>query len=173
MNQATRKSSLSPFSFPWKNPDLIEVFNEAYPDINDSNNPKQFRPSKKYRQEFKYDQLLSNDSSALQTLGSLIELFSVGASHAGLGALFGQQWKDGELRLSQRETDKVEIGRAWHSVITAYWQILRILFAILKPTIRNGMADAVEADMKAWFEDYRKTVKERMTWIPELHEPAM
>jgi hypothetical protein len=35
------------------------------------------------------------------------------------------------------------------------------------------MAEAVEVDMKAWLEQYRKTVKERTPWIPGLHEPVM
>jgi hypothetical protein len=137
----------------WKHPELTEVYNEAYPYINDANHPKQFRPSDRYRQEFSAIQLFSGDSSALQTLGSMYELFSARASHAGIGALTRQQWKDGILALSVRETNKVEIGRAWHSVNTAYWEILRVFFAILKSAIPDGMAAAVEADMKQWLED--------------------
>lgn len=110
----------------WKHPELTQFFNEAYPHINDDNHAQQFRPSNKYRQEFSSSQLFSGDSSALQTLGSLYELFSVGASHAGLGALTGQRWKDSVLALSVRETNRGEIGRAWHSVITAYSEILRV-----------------------------------------------
>ncbi len=157
----------------WKHPELIQVFNEGYPHMNDSKHPKQFRPSDKYRSEFSYPQLFSGDSSTLQTLGSLIELFSVGALHAGLGALGGQQWKEGVLKLSVRETDRVEIGRAWHSVIGAYWAMLRVFFAILKSSVQDGMAEAVELDMKNWLEKYRKTLKERTPWIPNLHEPVL
>ena len=130
----------------------------------------QFRPSKKYRQEFRSFQLFPGDSSTFQTLGSLYELFSVGASHAGLGALAGQQWKDGVLALSVRETDREEIGRAWWSVIAAYWIILRIFFRVLKSAIQDGMTAAVEADMKKWLEDYKKTLKNRTPWIPDLQK---
>lgn len=154
----------------WKHPELTQVFNEAYPDINDDNHPKQFRPSNKYRQEFSSSQLFSGDSSALQTLGGLYELFSVGASHAGLGALASQRWKDSVLAHSLRETNGVEIGRAWHSVTTAYWEILRVFFAVLKSAISDGMTAAVEADMKQWLEDYRKTVKDRTPWIPDVQK---
>lgn len=154
----------------WRHPELTQVFNEAYPDINDDNHPKQFRPSNKYRQEFSSSQMFSGNSSALQTLGSFYELFSVGASHAGLGALAGQRWKDSVLALSARETNRVEIGRAWHSVITAYWEILRVFFAVLKSAIPDGMTAAVEADMKLWFEDYKKTLKYRTPWIPDIHK---
>ena len=150
----------------WKHPELTQDFNEGYPHINDDNHPKQFRPSGTYRQEFSYGQLFSGDSSALQTLGSLIELFSVGASHAGIGALAGQKWKDGILALSKRETDKVEIGRAWHSVNWAYWEILRVFFAVFKSSIPNGMAAVIEADMKQWLEGYKKTLEDRTPWIP-------
>jgi YD repeat-containing protein len=154
----------------WKHPALTEVFNEAYPDINDDNHPKQFRPSNKYRQEFSSSQMFSGDSSALQTLGSLCELFSVGASHAGLGALTGQKRKDGILALPVRETNRVEIGRAWHNVNLAYWEILRVFFAILKSAIPDGMTEAVEADMKQWFEEYKRTLKDRTPWIPDIHK---
>ena len=82
----------------WKHPELTQVYNEAYPNINEDNRPKQFRPSDRYRQEFSAIQLFSGDSSALQTLGSFYELFSAGASHAGIGALAGQKWKEGILR---------------------------------------------------------------------------
>lgn len=157
----------------WRHPDLIQVFNEAYPHMNDSTHPKQFKPSEKYRSEFSYPQLFSGDSSALQTLGSLIELFSVGATHAGLGALVGQKWEDSVLKLSVRETDGVEIGRAWHSIIGAYWEMLRVFFAILKPAVQDGMSEAVELDMKTWLEAYRKTLRERTPWIPNLHEPVL
>jgi hypothetical protein len=157
----------------WKHPELTQVFNEGYPNINDDNHPKQFRPSDRYRQEFSAFQMFSGDSSALQTLGSLYELFSVGASHAGLGALAGQQWKDGVLALSVRETSREEIGRAWHSVNWAYWEILRVFFAVFKSSIPNGMAAAVEADMLHWLEDYKKTMKERTPWIPDVHKLAL
>ena len=154
----------------WKHPVLTQVFNEAYPEINDDNHPKQFRPSKKYRQEFSSSQMFSGDSSALQTLESFYELFSVGASHAGLGALACQRWKNGVLALSVRETNRVEIGRAWHNVNLAYWEVLRVFFAVLKSAIPDGMTAAVEADMKAWFEDYKKTLKGRTPWIPDVHK---
>ena len=154
----------------WKHPETIQVFNESYPDINDDNHPKQFRPSNKYRQEFSSSQLFSGDSSALQTLGSFYELFSVGASHAGLGALAGQRWKDNILALPVRETNRVEIGRTWHNVIIAYWEILRVFFAILRSAIPDGMTAAVEADMKQWFEDYKKTLKDRTPWIPDIQK---
>jgi hypothetical protein len=154
----------------WKHPELTQVFNEAYPHMNESNHPKQFRPSEKYRQEFRSSQLFPGDSSAFQTLGSLYELFSVGASHAGLGALAGQQWKDGVLALSVRETEREEIGRAWLSVIAAYWIILRIFFRVLKSAIPDGMTAAVEADMRQWLEDYKKTLKNRTPWIPDLQK---
>lgn len=156
----------------WKHPELIPIFNEAYPHMNDSDHPKQFRPSDKYRTEFSYTQLFAGDSSALKTLESLIELFSVGATHAGIGALVGQKWEDTYLKLSVRETGRVEIGRAWHSVITAYWEMLRVFFAILKASVRDGMAEAVEADMKKWLEGYRAILKERTPWIPNLYDPA-
>jgi len=154
----------------WKHPELTQVFNEAYPNINDDNHPKQFRPSNKYRQEFSSSQMFSGDSAAVQTLGSFYALFSVGASHAGLGALTGQKWKDGVLALSVRETSRVEIGRAWHSVITAYWEILRVFFAVLKSAIPDGMTAAVEADMTQWLDDYKKTLKDRTSWIPDIHK---
>jgi len=154
----------------WKHSELIHVYNEAYPYINDANNPKQFRPSDRYRQEFSAIKLFSGDSSALQTLGSMYELFSAGASHAGIGALTRQQWKDGILALSVRETNRVEIGRAWHNVIIAYWQILRVFFAILKSSIPDGMTAAVEADMNHWLADYKKTLKDRTPWIPDIHK---
>jgi hypothetical protein len=67
----------------WKHPELTQVFNEAYPNINDDNHPKQFRPSNKYRQEIISSQMFSGDSSALQTLGSFYELFSVGCCWFG------------------------------------------------------------------------------------------
>ena len=154
----------------WKHPELTQFFNEAYPHINDDNHPKQFRPSDRYRQEFSASQMFSGDSSALQTLSSFYELFSVGASHAGLGALAGQKWKDGVLALSVRETSRIEIGRSWHNVIIAYWQILRVFFAVLRSAIPDGMTAAVEADMKQWLEDYKKTLKDRTPWIPDIHK---
>lgn len=156
----------------WKHPELAQVFNEAYPHINNDNHPKQFRPSEKYRQDFGAVQLFSGNSSALQTLGSMYELFSAGTSHAGLGALAGQQWKEGILSLSVRETNRVEIGRAWHNVNLAYWEILRVFFAILKSSIPGGMAAAVEADMKLWLEDYKKKLKDRTPWILDVDELA-
>ena len=156
----------------WHHSELIQVFNKAYPDINDSEHPKQFRPSNEYRSQFSYDQLFAGDSPALKRLESLIELFSMGATHAGIGALVGQKWEDSVLKLSQRETDRVKIGRAWVSVITAYWEMLRVFFAILKSSVRDGMAEAVEADMKKWLEKYIGTFKERAFWIPKLHEPT-
>ena len=152
----------------WKHPELTQVYNEAYPHMNDSNHPKQFRPSDKYRREFRSSILFPSDGSPFQTLGGLYELFSVGASHAGLGALVGHQWRDGVLALSVRETDRVEIGRAWYSVIAAYWIILRIFFRVLKSEIPEGMSAAVEADMKQWLEDHKKTLKNRTPWIPDL-----
>jgi hypothetical protein len=157
----------------WKHPELIQVFNEAYPHINDAEHPDQFTPSKKYRQEFKLELLFPGDSSALQTLKSLYELFSAGASHAGLGALTGHQWKDDTLSLSVRETDRVEIGRSWHAIINSYWEILRVFLAILRSAIPLGMAVMVEEDMKQWLADYIRTTKERVTWIPGLREPTL
>lgn len=154
----------------WKHPELTQVFNEAYPHINDDNHPKQFRPSNKYRQEFSSSQLFSGDSSVLHILGRFYELFSVGATHAGLGALAGQQWRDGVLALSVRETNRVAIGCAWYSVITAYWEILRVFFAVLKSAIPDGMTAAVEADMKQWLKDYKKTLKDHTPWIPDIHK---
>lgn len=74
------------------------------------------------------------------------------------------------LALSVRETDRVEIGRAWHSVNTAYWEILRVFFAVLKSAIPDGMTAAVEADMKQWLDDYKKTLKDRTPWIPDIHK---
>jgi len=32
------------------------------------------------------------------------------------------------------------------------------------------MTAAVEADMKVWFEDYKKTLKGRTPWIPDVHK---
>ncbi|MEK6762381.1 MAG: hypothetical protein AABY96_06665 [Nitrospirota bacterium] len=154
----------------WKHPELIQFFNEAYPNINDDNHPKQFTPSHKYRHEFSSSLMFPSDGSVLQTLGSFYDLFSVGASHTGIGALTGHKWKDGVLALSVRETNKVEIGRAWHSVITAYWEILRVFFAVLRSSIPDGMTAAVEANMNHWLDDYKKTLKDRTPWIPDIHK---
>jgi hypothetical protein len=157
----------------WKHPDLIQVYNEAYPKVTEDGNPAQFRPSNSYRTQFSAAKIFPEDTEAFRPLRGLYELFSVGATHAGLGALGPLKWKDGVSSLSERETDKVEIGRAWLSVIAAYWIILRIFFRVLKSTIPDGMSVAVEAEIKEWVQDHRVILKDRTHWIPDIEKGTL
>jgi len=157
----------------WNHPNLIQVYNEAYPNVNEDGHPGQFRPSNSYRTEFSAAKIFPEEIEAFQPLRGLYELFSVGATHAGLGALGPLKWKDGVSSLSEREIDKVEIGRAWLSVIAAYWIILRIFFRVLKSTMTDGMSMAVEAEMKEWVQDCKVMLKSRTPWIPDIEKVTL
>ena len=70
-------------------------------------------------------------------------------------------WRFGAIR---------ERNEQRHPVNRAYWEILRVFFAVFKSSIPNGMAEAVEVDMLHWLEDYKKTMKDRAPWIPDVHK---
>ena len=155
----------------WEQPDLLTVYQECYPHVLEEDNPKQFTPSDRYRTEFSSTKLFARDGNTWSVLKTFFDLASACASHAGIGALKGQKWKDGNLSLPQRETSRIEVARAWHAVLNAYWNILKVFFAILKECIADGMKPAVEADMKQWHDDFPKMLKDRTFWIPELQSP--
>ncbi len=155
----------------FERPELLKVYQEAYPHVLEEKNPKQFTPTSRYREEFSSAKLFGREGKTWEHLKTFYDLASASASHAGIGALKGQKWKDSYMILPRRETSKVEVGRAWHAVLHSYWNVLKVFLSMLRGCIRHGMAGVVEEDMKKWLAGYEKLLPERTPWIPELQLP--
>ena len=155
----------------WKNPSLAEVFFNAYPWAEQQDHPKQWKTSEDYRREFNSGKLFGEEGEVWNSLKIGYQVLSAMASHAGPGALSGQEIQEGYYFSHFVETNDKEIRRSWYYSISMLWAILRVFFTILRQSIPVHVAGSLEADVISWRNSIESQMRERAPWMDRTDGP--
>lgn len=145
----------------WKNPELSEVFDKAYPNAGDDTRPDQWRPSKEYTNKFKTGELFGEPGDVWGYLKSVYDMFSAVSSHAGPLATAFLQERNGAVEIQFIEADKSIVRLAWNYMLDAYWEMLRVFLRILRGSANPATIATLERELKEWKEKAVCVLKHR------------
>ncbi|HLF87212.1 MAG TPA: hypothetical protein VI584_09030 [Nitrospiria bacterium] len=133
-----------------EHPELIEIYHQAYPNVEKQGDPKQWKISADYSENFKTSYLFSQGGSTWNNLKVFYEMFSAMATHAGPAALSYHETREDIVFLSFLGSEEQEIKRCWHSLILAYYEILRVFLLILRDSWSGAEADMLGQELLVW-----------------------
>jgi hypothetical protein len=145
----------------WKHPDLRDIYETAYPDHMREDHPKQWRPSFKYNDAFKLDQLFSEPEEIWTYLRSVHDAFSASATHAGPLATAFHIQRDGEVVLQFMEGDNGVVRITWNQMLRLYGEILQVFLRIVRNSGDQAAITGFRQDLSGWVTKVAKTVRER------------
>ncbi len=134
----------------WEHPELIRVYERAYPNIGKTGNHRQWQPSLAYRQNFSTLKLFDQSGSTWRNLKVFYEMFSVMATHAGPAVLSYHETSDDILSLPFLESGEQDIKKCWYSLMLAYYEILKVFLQIFKDRWSIPEADLFGQDLLVW-----------------------
>lgn len=145
----------------WKHPELSEVFNGAYPNAADDCDPKQWRPSREYREKFKTGELFSEPGEVWIYLRSVYDMFSAGSSHAGPVATASLLERDDAVEIQFIESDNRTVRLAWNYMLDAYWEMLRVFLQVTCDSADPAVVTVFEQELSGWKKKAACVLKQR------------
>jgi hypothetical protein len=164
MNRRTIEATAIAYRL-WKHQNLVPVYIDGYPHIGDDNHPKQWRPSKKYKEEFSTGRLFSEEGEIWLSLKKLYDVNSAMATHAGMGALTPHEHRDQSIYLPFMTVDEREVLRGWYSLMTVYFQCLKVFIVIFRESWRGCDIGIFEKDVIAWLRNISALREQRVPWM--------
>lgn len=134
----------------WKNHELIEIYQQAYPNIGKTEDPSQWKLSKAYYKNFSTGKLFDQEGETWDTLKHFYGMCSAMATHAGPGALASHETRKNTRFLSFLEVDEEDIKRHWYSLMAAYYEMLKVYLRILRGSWAGPEVGIFEKDLIAW-----------------------
>ena len=134
----------------WTDPYLADVFFHAYPDVQKTGDAKQWKPSQKYRDEFKSSKLFAPDGAVWERLRIAYEVMSAMASHAGPGVLKDQESKEQQRFMHFVNPDEKDCRRHWYWIMGFYYEMLRVFLRILRDQVDAVVLSNLENDLITW-----------------------
>jgi len=145
----------------WKKPELSKVFDNAYPNAGDDASPKQWRPSREYKEKFNTGTLFSEPGEVWIYLRSIYDSFSAVSSHAGPLATAFIQERNGAVEIQFIEADNSTVRLAWNYMLDAYSEMLRVFLQILRGSANPAAIVALEQELTEWKEKAVCVLKHR------------
>ena len=136
----------------WTNPELAETFISAYPDVEKTGDPKQWRASQTYKEEFSSAKLFSQEGPVWERLKITYAVLSAMASHAGPGVLKDQEDRDLQRYMHFVNPDEEDCRRHWFWIMGFYYEMLRVFLRILQNQLAEAILSSLEKDLIAWRE---------------------
>ncbi|WHZ13928.1 MAG: hypothetical protein OJF52_000763 [Nitrospira sp.] len=134
----------------WEKPALAEVFLNAYPNVNMADDLKQWKPSKKYKEEFSTQKLFDHDGEVWNRLRSTYQVTSAMCSHAGPGVLKDQENRNQQLYVHFVHPDEGEGRRHWYWIMGSYFEMLRVFMRIFREQLERTFLGQLEKDIIGW-----------------------
>jgi len=131
-------------------PELIEIYHQAYPNVEKQGDPKQWKISADYCENFKTSYLFGQGGSTWNNLKVFYDMFSAMATHAGPAALSYHETMEDTVFLPFLGSEEQEIKRCWHSLILAYYEILRVFLQIFRASWSGQEADMLGKELLVW-----------------------
>lgn len=140
----------------WSDPSLGPVFADAYRDAGGvaPDDPKRFRPSPKYWKAFKTGKLFGHPGEEWKFIRVVYSVFSVVASHAGLGATINHALTEGAIRGNPFSPDS-EVQGAWYPLLKIYWVVWRVFFGILAQSAEPIISQELSLKAGVWYERFK------------------
>lgn len=145
----------------WEKPALAEVFLNAYPNVNMADDLKQWKPSKKYKEEFSTQKLFDHDGEVWNRLRSTYQVTSAMCSHAGPGVLKDQENRNQQLYVHFVHPDEGEGRRHWYWIMGSYFEMLRVFMRIFREQLERTFLGQLEKDIIGWRDKSAKQFDER------------
>ena len=133
-----------------EHPELMEIYQQAYPNVEKQGDPKQWKVSVDYSENFRTSYLFGQGGSTWSNLKVLYEMFSAMATHAGPAALSYHETRQDILFLPFLGSGEQEIKRCWYSLMLAYYEILRVFLRIFNDSWSAPEADIFGQDLLVW-----------------------
>ncbi len=133
-----------------EHPELIEIYHQAYPNVEKQGDPKQWKISADYSENFKTSYLFGHGGSTWSNLKVFYDMFSAMATHAGPAALSYHETREDIVFLPFLGSEEQDIKRCWHSLMLAYYEILRVFLLILRDSWSGPEADILGQDLMVW-----------------------
>lgn len=133
-----------------EHPELMEIYQQAYPNVEKQGDPKQWKVSVDYSENFRTSYLFGQGGSTWNNLKVLYEMFSAMATHAGPAALSYHETREDTLYLPFLESGEQETKRYWHSLMLAYYDILNVFLNIFRDSWSGPEADLFGQDLLVW-----------------------
>jgi hypothetical protein len=147
----------------WEHPELTTVYLKAY-----SSTPKQWIPSKTYREAFSTKKLFEHPGDLWEGLKMQYGLHSAIASHAGIASTVWHEQRGNTRYAPFIAPEGQDILRAWYSVLLPdYMDLWHIFFDIFRECSDQVTAGNLEKDFLAWCERVERLRAQRAPWIVE------
>ena len=134
----------------WKYPELCDIYENAYPNHEKADHPKQWEPSYKYNEAFKLKKLFSEPEPIWAHLRSVHDTLSAGSTHAGPLATAFHVERDGTVLLQFIEPDNGFVRVTWNYMLDLYSEVLMIFLRILEGSAEPAAITAFEQDLRGW-----------------------
>jgi hypothetical protein len=149
----------------FRHPDLLDIFARAHDGIEARSDPKQWQPSKEFKEAFATAKLFSEPEEFWRTLRLDYDMLSVMAAHAGLGATTTQHIVGQRRVLLHFEANDKDLDRVWYHQLALYFSMLRVFFASLRETGDAKMVDVFAQDILSWRHSVQALMKDRVPWL--------
>jgi hypothetical protein len=147
-------------------PELLEVYVNAYHDKSGGVRDD-WQPSEEYKYNFSIKKLFSEPEEFWKTLRIDYAMFSVMATHAGLGATASHLTLKDQRVLPFFESDDKNVYRCWYHQVAIYGEVLKVFLRVLRRTVDPPMIRIFEDEMIYWKNHAFAQLKKRAPWIEE------
>lgn len=134
----------------WKHPDLCDVYENAYPNHQKEDDPKQWEPSFKYNEAFKLKELFSEPEKVWGHLRSVHNAMSAASTHAGPLATAFHVQRNGTVLLQFIESDNYIVRLTWNRMLDLYSEMLMVFLLILRGSAEPAAITFFEQDVRGW-----------------------
>jgi hypothetical protein len=140
-------------------PELREIFLNAYPNVADAGAPNQFKPTPKFIRTFTTGKTLAGEKAPWPFLRTQYAVNSIIGAHAGVGAFIGHATVEGGVNAVFMETDPDKILRDWHAAITTFKVILEIFFDLVRKCGPGEGISEIELQVGRWWDRASEQVR--------------
>lgn len=152
----------------WQHPELADVYANAFPNHARTLDPKQWRHTKEYGQEFSTSKLFDQPGDVFDGLKAMYGLTSAMASHAGIGALAGHRDGVGAERIATfLGGDPREITNSWYTLLAAYMEMFKIFVRMMRGNAPDAAIDILVTDFIDWRDRTAAVSAARAPWAAQ------
>ena len=138
----------------WKNPGLFKTYQDACPHIAEERKSNQFELSSSYKNELGEKKLFASLEKTLPERGKHLRtgyaLICYHASHAGPGIKHRLKERNGKIEYRAHSVDQESADTDWAILLTYYFDMLHVFYAIMKETITDQTRTRLEHDFRDW-----------------------
>lgn len=151
----------------WVNPDLGKVFDDGFPNIEKTGDPKQWKPSNDFNREFSTSKLFSPKGNTWRKLERVYQMYSALSTHAGLGTVITLTFKEYGVSIPSVEPDEKQVQRQWIGLMAVYLDILKVFLRIFHSVVNAQMVSFLEMEILSWREKVASQMAQQASFMAE------